>query len=890
MLIAQKLAARLEQYKPPRPYTKMRIGKVFLDVNEIPTASSLSEQITHSLDNSEFLIILCSPAYTQSRYCKAELDYFIATHNGETDRILTVLVEGEPSEVFPEALTGTQEHDGVQFPREPLGANVRADTDRRALSSLKKEFLRIAAPLLGLGYDDLYRRQIRRRRKRALTVCALAAAAGLLCGYGVLRARYHERALSLSQASADALERGDHYGALTNASDAATLNTWLVPPDDCVALALRNAAFQRRFISADKPMWPSVKCAFDFYEQFPTMITYLIPQSGTILCADADDRANCLLIDIRSGRVTENFALDRKWVDAPTDPRYLARVWNQKSEDGAQEQWFAVYDLWELRECFSVRLRALAYGDKTPDLRFGDPAPLVLTDSGAFVAAFDLQGARLTQAQAEQTTSDSQTADEPQRFTVLKSRRAYAVYNENNESVFSARDMTAYVFSRDMSLFAYQTENGGILRILDTDTWGDRYSRDIPLDDPSSVFLGADINPSLVCLTMRAKDAELYTGQNFARVYSLDNGQLLLEHAGTAHLLPDEPTVALCDGGELSVWQYNKDALQTAPYTLVRLSEQRGLYVDDRLYGDGIIIADTVSGKTLLSVSAPGAWCADERLSALCYVGDDASLRYLDASGERQIASGVNLYIAACRNGRCAALEGNDVVVWDALSGSELARIPTDAAPESILLCNDSVVWSQGKRTYIRALSPGGQTTEVAHGSCESSLVTADGLLLSLDRYAEQLNLAVIDEQTGALLYMPENNAAAFAYGEGLLARQLCSYSFTPTLTVQVDRRTAGGFVPVCSVTLPDFSMRLMLDETGRYLSAYGEAGTVVYDLQKGGAVVLRGHAIGGVVSRGSILSVKPGGSTLPLMDFNAHLSLVHTILSHSGAIDIEPK
>jgi hypothetical protein len=80
-----------------------------------------------------------------------EVDTFIGL--GRKDRILTLLVEGEPEESFPPQLRYIDDGKGSLTEIEPLAADVRGSGSMR--SKLKTETLRLLAPMLGVGFDDL---------------------------------------------------------------------------------------------------------------------------------------------------------------------------------------------------------------------------------------------------------------------------------------------------------------------------------------------------------------------------------------------------------------------------------------------------------------------------------------------------------------------------------------------------------------------------------------------------------------------------------------------------------------------------------------------------------------------------------------------------------------
>ncbi|MBR2421111.1 MAG: TIR domain-containing protein [Oscillospiraceae bacterium] len=178
MAIAEKLQKLLERRKK-KDGTRLT---VFRDRSDLPTTSDLGADIRDALEHSRFLIVLCSRSYQESKWCMTELEYFRQLHGGNT-HILPILLEGEPEEVFPQILrystTTVLDQQGnpstVQIEVEPLGADVRAASIPAQLKKLRVEYLRIAAPILGVSFDQLYQRS--QRRKRAITAGVIAALA-----------------------------------------------------------------------------------------------------------------------------------------------------------------------------------------------------------------------------------------------------------------------------------------------------------------------------------------------------------------------------------------------------------------------------------------------------------------------------------------------------------------------------------------------------------------------------------------------------------------------------------------------------------------------------------------------------------------------------------------
>ncbi len=185
MEVAQRLHTAIETYRIPAGIRKKtgrkKMGLVFRDQEELPLSPDLGKDIEDALDRSDWLIAVCSPQYLESSWCLRELEYFIEKKG--KDHVLTILTDGEPWNSFPKALQFLEDGEGNLQPVEPLAADVRAETKAERLRKLKKEKLRLLAPMLGVTYDDLRMRERQRRRKRIASLAAAAlVAAGALTG------------------------------------------------------------------------------------------------------------------------------------------------------------------------------------------------------------------------------------------------------------------------------------------------------------------------------------------------------------------------------------------------------------------------------------------------------------------------------------------------------------------------------------------------------------------------------------------------------------------------------------------------------------------------------------------------------------------------------------
>ena len=178
---ARWLHRALETYRIPRHLRDrpgrdtdavgQRLKPVFRDRDEVTPAADLGQVVRNALEASSTLIVICSPHGARSKWVNAEIRQFTAL--GRRDRIFCIIVDGDPLsadpayECFPAALFD----DGAP---EPLCADIRPQRDTRDDARLK-----LIASVLGLGYDELRRRDHARRLRR-LTAIAVGASAGLL--------------------------------------------------------------------------------------------------------------------------------------------------------------------------------------------------------------------------------------------------------------------------------------------------------------------------------------------------------------------------------------------------------------------------------------------------------------------------------------------------------------------------------------------------------------------------------------------------------------------------------------------------------------------------------------------------------------------------------------
>ncbi|MCC7137809.1 MAG: TIR domain-containing protein [Planctomycetes bacterium] len=194
---ARWLHNALETYTVPerlrREGLPARVGKVFRDEEEVWASDSLSAQITQALDESRFLVVVCSPRAPASKWVNREIEEFRT--RGRASRVLALLIDGSPEASFPEALRAIRPTGGpvggpsaVDFP-EPLAADARPVAGESRSAQRRLALLRILAPVLGCRFDELRQRdqerQRRRARRTAVLFAALASALGGLSAYAL---------------------------------------------------------------------------------------------------------------------------------------------------------------------------------------------------------------------------------------------------------------------------------------------------------------------------------------------------------------------------------------------------------------------------------------------------------------------------------------------------------------------------------------------------------------------------------------------------------------------------------------------------------------------------------------------------------------------------------
>jgi tetratricopeptide (TPR) repeat protein len=268
---ARWLQASLESYRVPshlasaqRAMAEPRLSPVFRDRTDLASATDLGVHIRDALQDSTNLLVICSPGASASRWVNEEIRYFRSL--GRDDRIFCLIVDGEPNasdrpgqesrECFPPALRFLDGPNGPSTgPRvEPVAADVRPGADGKSNALLK-----IIAGMLGVGFDVLKQRDLRRRNRRLMLVTSFALVLTGVVTALAIEARIARKAAESRQKQAedlvafmltdlnDRLREVQRLDILEAVDNQAMAYFSALPVDDVTdqTLALRSKALQK---------------------------------------------------------------------------------------------------------------------------------------------------------------------------------------------------------------------------------------------------------------------------------------------------------------------------------------------------------------------------------------------------------------------------------------------------------------------------------------------------------------------------------------------------------------------------------------------------------------------------------------------------------------------
>lgn len=182
--LAPALQGGLQQFA--KPWYRLRALRVFRDDASLSANPGLWPSISGALDESEFFLLLASPAAARSEWVEKEVEHWLSQKG--PSRLLLVLTDGDiawddaaadfdwtRTDSLPRVLEGAFEHEprfvDLRWARAAVDVSLRNPRFREAVADL-------AAPLHARPKDELIGEDVRQHR-RALRL-ARSAAAGLL--------------------------------------------------------------------------------------------------------------------------------------------------------------------------------------------------------------------------------------------------------------------------------------------------------------------------------------------------------------------------------------------------------------------------------------------------------------------------------------------------------------------------------------------------------------------------------------------------------------------------------------------------------------------------------------------------------------------------------------
>ena len=190
--LAEWLHRELEKFRVPgalagrltaHGVVPRRLTPIFRDQHDLSAGDDLAVEIEAALAASQFLVVLCSPEASKSRWTNLEIESFKRTR--PEGCVLAAVAAGEPfasdipgrehEECFPPALRYKYDRRGHQTTKraEPLAADFREGGEGRRIA-----FLKLVAGMLGVGLDELVQRE-QTRRQRRLALLAAGSLAGM---------------------------------------------------------------------------------------------------------------------------------------------------------------------------------------------------------------------------------------------------------------------------------------------------------------------------------------------------------------------------------------------------------------------------------------------------------------------------------------------------------------------------------------------------------------------------------------------------------------------------------------------------------------------------------------------------------------------------------------
>ena len=177
--------SRTPQHRRPRNCKRHNSEKT---ISHLPRSGRAARRfgsggkLQDALTKSRSLIVICSPKSAVSKWVNEEVKTYKSF--GYAGRLFCLITDGEPNaapdsgllECFPPAVRFQVSDDQLTSePAEPIAADARPGKDGKTSALLK-----LLSGVMGVGYDELRRRERQRQRQRRMRFAALGVVAMFL--------------------------------------------------------------------------------------------------------------------------------------------------------------------------------------------------------------------------------------------------------------------------------------------------------------------------------------------------------------------------------------------------------------------------------------------------------------------------------------------------------------------------------------------------------------------------------------------------------------------------------------------------------------------------------------------------------------------------------------
>ena len=190
---AKWLQEKIESYRLPTTIQhensdlpKSRLRPCFRYHTDIQP-NELKTELRNKLEQSKYLLVICTPRSAQSQWVGKEIDTFVEL--GRRVRIIPIIVEGRPysndpaTECYnPSLLKHFPHSDSIEEDREILGVNIHEEGSGSAYMKRERAVMQVVSRMLGVSFDRIWQRQKRRIIRRTVfsTLGSILVLAALL--------------------------------------------------------------------------------------------------------------------------------------------------------------------------------------------------------------------------------------------------------------------------------------------------------------------------------------------------------------------------------------------------------------------------------------------------------------------------------------------------------------------------------------------------------------------------------------------------------------------------------------------------------------------------------------------------------------------------------------